>query len=431
MHGGGLAPSFYRFRLCPLSGPQLNRAFEVEEHVGRCFIDEVAEMHLAHQRLVQHAKSAKASMGWQASLAATEEQKSLPAFVVGRLIALLCKQLEQVQCPDQSVLEGAGELIYDRKQAVLRGRVKDMKHYFSAELERYAGMLASMKARWFLYLSNLETEIIEEKLELILDSLTFKYTRQPAFLSLVPDRIEASNLRVASTVKLLQDAPDTGASKDGAASIANQKFYKDVYTDPQRAQDLRSAVGSVLYTVSQPDSHLVSRPVAQGLSALVAGLAEGEPSGKPYNVTKHVCVAGVEPAKRPKYQLIASMLYLIDFHLRKVNRRTELFVGGTTGLSGPEAEREYDAVLDAMLAGIRENYGNDEINHVLDLVQLKRGGHDSLLEAVLREKLERQIRAGVRRKELEEVRKRARRNDTALPFLELVQQERSSTLARD
>ena len=260
LHGGGLAPSFYRFKLCPLGGPLLNRVFEVEEHVGRCFIDEVAEMHLAHQRLVQHAKSAKATAGWRASLSAAEhEQKSLPAFIVGRLIALLCKKLEKVQCPDQSVLQGAGELIYSRKESVLRGSVKDVRHYFPAERERYAGMLASMKARWFLYLSNLETEIIEEKLEFILESLTFRYTRQPALLSLIPDRIDAANLRVASTVKLLQDAApadrEEGASKEGASATGGQKFYRDLYTDPERAKDLRSAVESVLHAVTQPESH--------------------------------------------------------------------------------------------------------------------------------------------------------------------------------
>ena len=66
-HGGGVAPSFYRFKLSPLSGPVLNRVYEVEEHVGRCFIDEAAEMHLAHQRAMQHAKRAKSTLGWQAS----------------------------------------------------------------------------------------------------------------------------------------------------------------------------------------------------------------------------------------------------------------------------------------------------------------------------------------------------------------------------
>lgn len=33
--------------------------FEVEEFMGKCFIEEVASMHIAHQKLIQHAKRAK------------------------------------------------------------------------------------------------------------------------------------------------------------------------------------------------------------------------------------------------------------------------------------------------------------------------------------------------------------------------------------
>ncbi len=44
-----------------------------------------------------------------------------------------------------------------------------------------------------------------------------------------------------------------------------------------------------------------------------------------YTIHKHVCLSGVSVAKRSKYQLISSIIYLIDFNLRKVNRRTDLF----------------------------------------------------------------------------------------------------------
>lgn len=40
---------------------------------------------------------------------------------------------------------------------------------------------------------------------------------------------------------------------------------------------------------------------------------------------KDCAVVGVEVARRPKYQLIASIMYLINFWLRKVERKTELF----------------------------------------------------------------------------------------------------------
>lgn len=44
-YGGGLVPSFYRFKICPMNGETLNRVYEVEEHMGRVFIDELAEVH--------------------------------------------------------------------------------------------------------------------------------------------------------------------------------------------------------------------------------------------------------------------------------------------------------------------------------------------------------------------------------------------------
>lgn len=40
--GGGYCPNFYRYRICPLDGTPLNRVYEVEEHVGRLFLEEAA-----------------------------------------------------------------------------------------------------------------------------------------------------------------------------------------------------------------------------------------------------------------------------------------------------------------------------------------------------------------------------------------------------
>ena len=50
-------------------------------------------------------------------------------------------------------------------------------NYFEYDRNRYLGMLENFKKGWLYYLSVLETEIIESKLMVILDSLTFKYTR--------------------------------------------------------------------------------------------------------------------------------------------------------------------------------------------------------------------------------------------------------------
>ena len=109
-------------------------------------------------------------------------------------------------------------------------------------------MLNTMNPRWFLYLSVLETEIIEAKINFILDSLTFKYSRQPEMLSLIPDRMAEINLRLASTVKIINDSETGGKDQGAATSMKNkQSFYKDVYGNEQRASDLRNIVESVMH----------------------------------------------------------------------------------------------------------------------------------------------------------------------------------------
>lgn len=188
---------------------------------------------------------------------------------------------------------------------------------------------------------------------------------------------------------------------------------------------MRDAVGSVLHASKQPDALTTSKFDFERTSGRHAGGTKLG-SERKYTVTKEVCIAGVDPAKRPKYQLIAGVLYLIDFRLRRVSRRTELFArsGRTGGAPCEDAEQEYDDVLDAILAGIHANYGHDEVNHVLDMVQLRRGGDDSLLQAVLREKIERLAKRGEKRKELALIASRKRRNDPRLSPRTLAEQER-------
>ena len=139
-----------------------------------------------------------------------------------------------------------------------------MNSYFKEDWDKYDRMLKSMSSRWHLYISVLETEIIEAKLRCIIDSLTFKYSRQPELLSLIPDRMTEINLRIAGTIKIVNDSGTGGAQKsatDGDGQAKNQgaatsmnndkKFYKDVYGDPDRASDLRKHCESVMYACSK------------------------------------------------------------------------------------------------------------------------------------------------------------------------------------
>jgi hypothetical protein len=58
-------------------------------------------------------------------------------------------------------------------------------------------MLERMSKRWYRYISILETDLIEAKLKIILNSLTFKYTRQQELLCLMPNRLNPHNLRIS------------------------------------------------------------------------------------------------------------------------------------------------------------------------------------------------------------------------------------------
>lgn len=116
----------------------------------------------------------------------------------------MCKKLEKVQCIDQDLLQGAGELIYSETNKELRGEVKYLKNYFDFDKRRYEGILEYLKEdnRWNKYVSTLETEIIQDNLEDIISSLTFKYSRQPELLSLIPDRMTEFNLRINKVLKI-------------------------------------------------------------------------------------------------------------------------------------------------------------------------------------------------------------------------------------
>ena len=83
-------------------------------------------------------------------------------------------------------------------------------------------------------------QIIEAKLMFILDSLTFKYSRQPQFLVVQPERITSSNIRISEKIKILNE---------NSTNDKQTKFFKPLsedLIDPERELDVRNHVDSVL-----------------------------------------------------------------------------------------------------------------------------------------------------------------------------------------
>lgn len=175
----------------------------------------------------------------------------------------MCKKLEKVQCHDQDLLQGAGEIVYSETNKVLRGELKNIKNYFEFDKKRYEDILGYLKKddRWFQYISVLEADIIEDNLELILGSFTFKYTRQPEMLSVIPDRMTEFNLRINKVLKIFNpEGKKATVQKEKKYFNQNEneesdddeipndaKFFRDVYSDPNRSKDLRDMVGSVMH----------------------------------------------------------------------------------------------------------------------------------------------------------------------------------------
>jgi len=88
--------------------------------------------------------------------------------------------------------------------------------------------------------------------------------------------------------------------------------------------------------------------------------------------------------------MIASVLWLIDFTWRKVNRKAEFFVGDRNRKSDSvrvAIENEYEEVLDILKSSIHTNYGEkgvEEINDALDVVDFKEGGYETEFEKHMR-----------------------------------------------
>jgi hypothetical protein len=88
-----------------------------------------------------------------------------------------------------------------------------------------------------------------------------------------------------------------------------------------------------------------------------------------YSVHEDCSIVNVPIARRCKFQLIASIYYLLNFHMRKLERKSDLFMGHRTLKEMDLVEADYDETLDAMVTALKSNY--KEWNEIVDLQKLK------------------------------------------------------------
>ena len=86
----------------------------------------------------------------------------------------MCKNLEVIR---PAYIKGVGKIKFNNGH--LECETPKIGDYYETDKLRYEGYLAVFKKAWHYYLSVLETDIIEQKLTHILNSITFKYSRMP------------------------------------------------------------------------------------------------------------------------------------------------------------------------------------------------------------------------------------------------------------
>jgi len=138
------------------------------------------------------------------------------------------------------------------------------------------------------------------------------------------------NLRISEKVQLLVEGTLDQDNLD--------KFYKHLtkqqtLLDPDNEQQTTNMVQSIMHTlyienatVNPRERRFKDHNDGRGFKLEdLENMKVEDAKKKEYNIYKDVAVVDVEVAKRPKYQLLASIWYTINFYLRRIERKTDLF----------------------------------------------------------------------------------------------------------
>ena len=114
-----------------------------------------------------------------------------------------------------------------------------------------------------------------------------------------------------ATVKKERSYFNPSPDDDSDDELPNDvKFYRDVYSDPNRSKDLRTMVGSVMHTFDdvvneEAKKKIDKKKVKFNMENYSFNREEQEgefkDEDKEYAITKNVTIAAPDVAKRPKY----------------------------------------------------------------------------------------------------------------------------------
>jgi hypothetical protein len=130
----------------------------------------------------------------------------------------------------------------------------------------------------------------------------------PSVISLIPDQMNEINLRISERVKVLNKDWQQG----------KEKFFtvqQEGAMDPDRENQTHNQVQSLMYTIKlemlkeQVDKQEKVKLEKEGTTAEKVLKKEEEK----ISIHNDCGIAGADIALRPKYQLFASMIYLVNF----------------------------------------------------------------------------------------------------------------------
>lgn len=161
-------------------------------------------------------------------------------------------------------------------------------------------MLADFKKGWGYFLSQMECDLIESKLRRLIESKTFKESRQPVNMRLIPDKMNEINLRISEKVQLLIDGT--------LDETSNLKFYQHLGKKTMDAENEEMApnlVKSIMHTLYLENARVNSkdrkfRTNNDGIGFTEEGI-QNDLKDKNYSTYKDFAVVGVEVARRPKH----------------------------------------------------------------------------------------------------------------------------------
>ena len=142
-----------------------------------------------------------------------------------------------------------------------------------------------------------------------------------------------------------------------------------------------------------------------------AALKKNEES-KMLSIVKECSISGFQAiGRRPQYHLAANILWLIEFSWRKLQRRSECFLGDRAASKNvlAQIEKEYDQILDILKQSFCQNYGDDETNLALDVLKIQ-SSYETDFEKHMRNKTQQQAKRLKAAQEAVDEERRKRRN---------------------